>query len=204
MMEVLLKCISSIQNSCRIPFCDMESLYFFMRQPFCLNITGLPLLVEVKGHKDDQKAEKTQESKDGEEEEQQVEEERAQHLAVDGETDAAPVCMTPAQPPPRTADPMRTPRLSDFGLSGFHLLAPLGEPVPPSVPFAPPTVEPPALSSLPRVPKTPKCALKMDEEALTPRLEDFGISEHTMCLNNDFTMDLLRKKPSRLHRYNMQ
>ncbi|XP_023655584.2 SKA complex subunit 3 isoform X3 [Paramormyrops kingsleyae] len=153
---------------------------------------------EVKGHKDDQKAEKTQESKDSEEEEQEVEEEREQHLAVDGETDAAPVCMTPAKPPPRTADPMRTPRLSDFGLSGFHLLAPLGEPAPP-VAFAPPTAEPPALSSLPRVPKTPKCALKMDEEALTPRLEDFGISEHTMCLNNDFTMDLLRKKPSRLH-----
>ncbi|XP_048834734.1 spindle and kinetochore-associated protein 3 isoform X2 [Brienomyrus brachyistius] len=154
---------------------------------------------EVKGHKDDQKAEKTQASKDGEEEEQEVEEEKEQHLAVDGETVAAPVCMTPAKPAPRTADPMRTPRLSDFGLSGFHLLAPLGEPAPPPVAYAPPMAEPPALSSLPRVPKTPKCTLKMDEEALTPRLEDFGISEHTMCLNNDFTMDLLRKKPSRLH-----
>ncbi|KAK7939654.1 hypothetical protein WMY93_002980 [Mugilogobius chulae] len=41
---------------------------------------------------------------------------------------------------------------------------------------------------------TPKRALCMDEEELlTPQMHDFGISEHTMCFNNDFTMDLRQR-----------
>ncbi|KAJ8409915.1 hypothetical protein AAFF_G00209560 [Aldrovandia affinis] len=110
-------------------------------------------------------------------------------------------CVTPAKiPPPANGDPMRTPRLSDFGLSQHHFVnawsnleKPLAEA--PEAPRLMPSSM--AAASQPVLPKTPKCTLRMDEEALTPRLEDFGITEHTMCLNNDFTMDLLRKKPTK-------
>ncbi|KAI1899738.1 hypothetical protein AGOR_G00064850 [Albula goreensis] len=128
-------------------------------------------------------------------------EEEQQVKCDEGEEQYPPV--TPLKISPlRTSDPMRTPRLSDFGLSEHNLMKawsnlekPLGEApeVPQLMPFSMAAV------SQPVPPKTPKCTLRMDEEALTPRLEDFGISEHTMCLNNDFTMDLLRKnntKPS--------
>ncbi|XP_036397273.1 spindle and kinetochore-associated protein 3 [Megalops cyprinoides] len=108
--------------------------------------------------------------------------------------------MTPVKiPPPASTDPMRTPRLSDFGLSeaNFREWSNLGKSLG-EVPQAPCMTAPTlAATSQPVLPKTPKCALRMDEEALTPRLEDFGITEHTMCLNNDFTMDLLRKKDSK-------
>lgn len=44
------------------------------------------------------------------------------------------------------------------------------------------------------LPKTPKCKLKMDDyECVTPKLEHFGISEHTMCMNEDYTMSLMHK-----------
>lgn len=32
-----------------------------------------------------------------------------------------------------------------------------------------------------------------DFECVTPKLEHFGISEHTMCMNEDYTMALIRK-----------
>uniref|UniRef100_A0A3Q3EX94 Spindle and kinetochore associated complex subunit 3 n=1 Tax=Labrus bergylta TaxID=56723 RepID=A0A3Q3EX94_9LABR len=60
--------------------------------------------------------------------------------------------------------------------------------------------------ALPPMPLTPKCALRMDDDELqTPQMHDFGISEHTMCLNNDFTMDLFKKnvtKPQSTTTYN--
>ncbi|XP_034741263.1 spindle and kinetochore-associated protein 3 [Etheostoma cragini] len=98
-------------------------------------------------------------------------------------------------------DLLQTPQLSDFGLSEMQLkrtLAGCSE-VPPmpemSIPH--PSLNTPAP---PPMPLTPKCALRMDDDELqTPQMSDFGISEHTMCLN-DFTMDLLRKnveKPQR-------
>ncbi|XP_023554931.1 spindle and kinetochore-associated protein 3 [Octodon degus] len=41
----------------------------------------------------------------------------------------------------------------------------------------------------------PQCALKMDDfECVTPKLEHFGISEYTMCLNEDYTVGLKNKK----------
>lgn len=44
------------------------------------------------------------------------------------------------------------------------------------------------------LPKTPKCRLKMEDyECATPKLEHFGISEHTMCMNEDYTMSLIHK-----------
>ncbi|XP_035533070.1 spindle and kinetochore-associated protein 3 [Morone saxatilis] len=107
--------------------------------------------------------------------------------------------------PPSFADVLRTPQLSDFGLSEMQLKRTLAgaewcSEVPPmpemSLPL--PSLNTPAP---PPMPITPKCALRMDDDELqTPQMHDFGISEHTMCLNNDFTMDLLQKnveKPQR-------
>lgn len=106
---------------------------------------------------------------------------------------------TPEKIPPPVADPMRTPQLSDFGLSALHLQMVLGNPEMSQdvAPVPPVALMPPSLimSMHESQPKTPRCSLRMDEEALTPRLEDFGITESTMCFNNDFTMDLFRKKP---------
>ncbi|CAB1328848.1 unnamed protein product [Coregonus sp. 'balchen'] len=102
-------------------------------------------------------------------------------------------------PPPPFIDPMRTPQLSDFGLSEIHLKRVLGGTVFSSAEA--PTLPPPSLvlAMQPPMPKTPKCTLRMDEDddLLTPRMVDFGLTEQTMCLNNDFTMDLQRKKPSK-------
>ncbi|XP_030643454.1 SKA complex subunit 3 [Chanos chanos] len=104
-------------------------------------------------------------------------------------------------PPLPPVDPMRTPQLSDFGLSELHLQRVLGNPGlsqdPPPRPAVALSPPPLVMSLCPPKPKTPKCVLRMDEDAPTPRLEDFGISEYTMCLNNDFTMDLYRKKPTK-------
>ncbi|XP_034550311.1 spindle and kinetochore-associated protein 3 [Notolabrus celidotus] len=113
---------------------------------------------------------------------------------------------SPSNPgPPPFTDVMRTPQLSDFGLSEMQLKRALAgaawcAEVPPMPEMSLPH---PALSSPapPPMPLTPKCALRMDDDELqTPQMHDFGISEHTMCLNNDFTMDLFRKnvpKPQR-------
>ncbi|XP_071337795.1 SKA complex subunit 3 [Trachinotus anak] len=107
-------------------------------------------------------------------------------------------------PPPFT-DVLRTPQLSDFGLSEMQLKRALAGaewcsevPPMPEMSLPHPSLNTPAP---PPMPLTPKCTLRMDDEELqTPQMHDFGISEHTMCLNNDFTMDLLRKnveKPQR-------
>uniref|UniRef100_A0A8C8S4F6 Spindle and kinetochore associated complex subunit 3 n=1 Tax=Pelusios castaneus TaxID=367368 RepID=A0A8C8S4F6_9SAUR len=100
--------------------------------------------------------------------------------------------------PPEPKDPLRNPQLSDFGLSQYAY----------SRTWDVVDVQPqtnmhkevsrnriPAPKQSPYiVPKTPKCTLKMDDyECLTPKLEHFGISEHTMCLNEDYTMALINK-----------
>ncbi|KAM9487079.1 SKA complex subunit 3 isoform 1-T1 [Clarias gariepinus] len=109
----------------------------------------------------------------------------------------APECETPEKMPIPAVDQMRTPQLSDFGLSALHLQTMLGNSqMSQYVAPAPALTPPPLILKMHEFqPKTPKCSLSMDEEALTPRLEDFGITESTMCFNNDFTMDLFRKKP---------
>ncbi|XP_043105378.1 spindle and kinetochore-associated protein 3 [Puntigrus tetrazona] len=100
------------------------------------------------------------------------------------------------QPP---VDQLRTPKLSDFGLSALHFQRVLSEAEPPHsaapVPAVALSTPPFVINMHPPQPKTPKCSLRMEEDAPTPRLEDFGISEYTMCWNNDFTMDLFNKKP---------
>ncbi|XP_029500245.1 spindle and kinetochore-associated protein 3 isoform X1 [Oncorhynchus nerka] len=106
-------------------------------------------------------------------------------------------------PPPPFIDPLRTPQLSDFGLSEIHLKRVLGGTVFSSAEAPMPMMTLPlpslVLAMQPPMPKTPKCTLRMDEDddLLTPRMVDFGLTEHTVCLNNDFTMDLQRKKPTK-------
>ncbi|XP_010878558.2 spindle and kinetochore-associated protein 3 [Esox lucius] len=108
------------------------------------------------------------------------------------------------QPSVPYVDPMRTPQLSDFGLSKIHLKRACGGTMFSSVETPTPTRTfhlPSLVSAMqPPIPKTPKCTLRMDEddELQTPRIVDFGLSEHTMCLNNDFTMDLQCKQSSKL------
>ncbi|XP_053451605.1 spindle and kinetochore-associated protein 3-like [Nycticebus coucang] len=94
----------------------------------------------------------------------------------------------------------RSPQLSDFGLERYMISQVL--PNPPqamnnqkeeSKITTPATKQSPVL-------KTPKCALKLDDfECVTPKLEHFGISEYTICLNEDYTMGLkqMNKKSER-------
>ncbi|XP_031171968.1 spindle and kinetochore-associated protein 3 isoform X2 [Sander lucioperca] len=118
------------------------------------------------------------------------------------EAGSNPFTPPPTAGPPPFIDLLQTPQLSDFGLSEMQLkrtLAGCSEVPPmPEMSLPHPSLNTPAP---PPMPLTPKCALRMDDDELqTPQMSDFGISEHTMCLNNDFTMDLLRKnveKPQR-------
>ncbi|XP_008944341.1 PREDICTED: spindle and kinetochore-associated protein 3, partial [Merops nubicus] len=106
-----------------------------------------------------------------------------------------PAC---AKQPLAPKDPLRSPQLADFGLSqyafprawsagrGQHAASAYQETLKNRTPLK--THTPCVL------PKTPKCMLKMDDyECATPKLEHFGISEHTMCMNEDYTMSLICK-----------
>ncbi|XP_060785579.1 spindle and kinetochore-associated protein 3 isoform X3 [Neoarius graeffei] len=129
-----------------------------------------------------------------------VDDEPSEEITRDKEESVdAPEYKTPEKMPPPAVDPTRTPQLSDYGLSVLHLQMVLGNSEMPQevAPVPAVTLTPPSLHMTTHEfePKTPKCSLSMDEEALTPRLENFGITESTMCFNNDFTMDLFRKKP---------
>ncbi|XP_051814718.1 spindle and kinetochore-associated protein 3 isoform X1 [Acanthochromis polyacanthus] len=101
---------------------------------------------------------------------------------------------------PTFSDVMRTPQLSDFGLSEMQLKRTLAgaewcSEVPPMPEMNLPH---PALSTPapPLLPLTPKRALRMeDEELQTPQMHDFGISE-----DNDFTAKLLQKNAEEPHR----
>ncbi|XP_043853858.1 spindle and kinetochore-associated protein 3 [Dromiciops gliroides] len=89
--------------------------------------------------------------------------------------------------------PPRSPQLSDFGLEKY-MFSRNWNIHPPAMNISNReqiTMNTPFKQSSPKVLRTPKCTLKMDEYAVvTPKLEHFGISEHTMCLNNDYTMVL--------------
>ncbi|XP_068185830.1 spindle and kinetochore-associated protein 3 [Antennarius striatus] len=128
-------------------------------------------------------------------------EDRSQDEPEDNPSSSPPL----AGPPPVT-DALRTPQLSDFGLSEMQLKRALAGadwcsevPPMPEISLPHPSLNTPAP---PPMPITPKCALRMDDDDLqTPQMHNFGISDHTMCLLNDFTMDLLQKnieKPKRL------
>ncbi|KAM3607681.1 uncharacterized protein V6R79_011703 [Siganus canaliculatus] len=123
------------------------------------------------------------------------------------ESDGSDVSSAPKERPAVFADILRTPQLSDFGLSEMQLKRALaGEewcaevPPMPKMHLSNPALDtpspPPILNkhSPPTMPVTPKCALRMDDDELqTPRMQSFSISEHTMCLLNDFTINLFQK-----------
>uniref|UniRef100_A0A4W4HLN2 Spindle and kinetochore associated complex subunit 3 n=1 Tax=Electrophorus electricus TaxID=8005 RepID=A0A4W4HLN2_ELEEL len=75
---------------------------------------------------------------------------------------------TPEKTPPAADDQMRTPQLSDFGLSTFHLQMVLGNAEPSDGVARPPalTLSPPpfVMTTEPSQPKTPRCSLRMDED----------------------------------------
>ncbi|XP_006927219.2 spindle and kinetochore-associated protein 3 isoform X2 [Felis catus] len=94
----------------------------------------------------------------------------------------------------------RSPQLSDFGLERYMISQ-----VPPNPPQTvndheeePRILTPSSKQSVVKVLKTPKCALKMDDfECVTPKLEHFGISDCTACLNEDYTMGLKNMKENK-------
>lgn len=132
-----------------------------------------------------------EEAKDEEADDDSVEEENQE------EDGGNPSSMAPKPELPNT-DVLRTPQLSDFGLSELHLKRVLAgaewcSEVPPMPEMNLPHPSLKASVPLP-MPITPKCNLRMDDyELQTPQMHDFGITEHTMCLNNDFTMNLFKK-----------
>ncbi|XP_029936766.1 SKA complex subunit 3 isoform X2 [Myripristis murdjan] len=117
-----------------------------------------------------------------------------------------PLLSPPNVGPVPSTDLLRTPQLSDYGLSEFQLKRVLGgAELYSETPSMPEMSLPHPLLCMPMVPPTPvtpKCMLRMDEEdeLHTPQMRDFGISEHTMCFNNDFTMDLHRKNIEKIER----
>ncbi|XP_072332944.1 SKA complex subunit 3 [Scyliorhinus torazame] len=106
--------------------------------------------------------------------------------------------VTPSHDKPLLNDSLRTPKLEDFGLG--HMMFQNAWGVPecnlPSNPQITPEFSGNRHSSTlqcPIMPKTPKCALRLDDEMLlTPKLEHFGITEHTGYVN-DFTLALYNK-----------
>lgn len=147
---------------------------------------------------------------ESEAEDEVADENETKSAAAGGEEEGSLAGGNNSSTPPKAGplpftDVLRTPKLSDFGLSEMHLKKALAGvewcsevPPMPEMSLPHPSLNTPAP---PPMPITPKCALRMDDDELqTPQMHDFGISEHTMCLNNDFTMDLLMKnveKPQR-------
>ncbi|KAM6420140.1 spindle and kinetochore-associated protein 3 isoform 2-T2 [Pluvialis apricaria] len=95
-------------------------------------------------------------------------------------------------------EPLRNPQLSDYGLSQYAFSRPWSAVKEQHAPNArqensenrtPLKTQSPCI-----LPKTQKCMLKVDDyDCATPKLEHFGVSERTMCMNEDFTMSLIRK-----------
>ncbi|XP_016895656.1 SKA complex subunit 3 isoform X2 [Cynoglossus semilaevis] len=120
----------------------------------------------------------------------------------DGEGHGEPgddLTSSPVTSGPRPIDELlRTPQLSDFGLSEMQLKRDLGKsewlselPPMPEITVAPPSFNTPAP---PTMSLTSKCALHMDDDELrTPEMHIFDISEQTKCLKQDLTVELLRK-----------
>lgn len=107
-----------------------------------------------------------------------------------------PAC---AENPAEPRDPLWNPQLSDFGLSHYAFSRPRralhGQQHAANASQENAEHKTPPKTQAPcALPKTPKCMLKMDDfECVTPKLEHFGISEHTMCMNEDYTMTLICK-----------
>lgn len=106
-----------------------------------------------------------------------------------------PAVPGPAEQAALPRDPLRNPQLCDFGLAQYAFPRPWSALRAPRTPQTRTRAQTPLELPTPRaLPKTPKCKLKMDDyECVTPKLEHFGISEHTMCMNEDYTMSLIQK-----------
>ncbi|XP_051464321.1 spindle and kinetochore-associated protein 3 [Apus apus] len=113
-------------------------------------------------------------------------------------SDDVPHLPASAEKPLVPKDPLRNPQLADFGLSQYAFSRPWSAVKGQRATNAPQenaSSRTPLKTQTPHtLPKTPKCMLKMDDyECITPKLEHFGISEHTMCMNEDYTMSLIHK-----------
>ncbi|XP_039913068.1 spindle and kinetochore-associated protein 3 isoform X3 [Hirundo rustica] len=137
-------------------------------------------------------------AKDSAEEEDDVNSESAmsvQNKSDEEKANAVPHLPASTEKAPLPKDPLRNPQLSDFGLSQYAFSRPWSAVKAQRTPQRHSKSETPLQWQTPRaLPKTPKCKLKMDDyECVTPKLEHFGISEHTMCMNEDYTMSLIHK-----------
>ncbi|NXM96472.1 SKA3 protein, partial [Sylvia borin] len=119
----------------------------------------------------------------------------AQNKSDEEKASDAPHLPASAEKPPVPGDPLQNPQLRDFGLSQYAFPRPWSALRAPRTPQHRARRETPLKVPTPRaLPKTPKCRLKMEDyECVTPKLEHFGISEHTMCMNEDYTMSLIQK-----------
>lgn len=140
------------------------------------------------------------------EEENEIKSAEAEEGSQDEEAGGERPLTPPTGGLPPDPDVLRTPQLSDFGLSEMQMKRYLAGsewcsemPPMPEISLPQPSLDTP---EPPPMPVTPKCALRMDDtELMTPQMQAFGISEHTMCLINDFTMDLLQKNVEKPQRY---
>ncbi|XP_031955285.1 spindle and kinetochore-associated protein 3 isoform X2 [Corvus moneduloides] len=141
--------------------------------------------------------------KDSTEEEEEEEVNRESAMSVQNKSDEEKANDVPhlsacTEKPLLPKDPLHNLQLSDFGLSQYAFSRPWSAVKAQHTTSAhqqKPKNETPLNLRTPRaLPKTPKCKLKMDDyECVTPKLEHFGISEHTMCMNEDYTMSLIHK-----------
>ncbi|KAL9865854.1 spindle and kinetochore-associated protein 3 isoform 4-T4 [Geothlypis trichas] len=130
----------------------------------------------------------------------------AQNKSDEEKANGVPPLCAAAEQAALPQDPLRNPQLSDFGLSQYALHRPWGALKGQRTSSArqlKAKSETPLRLPTPRaLPKTPKCKLKMDDyECVTPKLEHFGISEHTMCMNEDYTMSLIQKTSQAIKRF---
>ncbi|XP_068251643.1 spindle and kinetochore-associated protein 3 [Nyctibius grandis] len=121
-----------------------------------------------------------------------------QNKSDEEKADDVPHLPASTEKPRVPKDPLRNPQLSDFGLSQYAFSRPWSAVKGQHARNAHQENSKnrtPLITQTPcSLPKTPKCMLKMDDyECVTPKLEHFGISEHTMCMNEDYTMSLIRK-----------
>ncbi|XP_030815844.1 spindle and kinetochore-associated protein 3 isoform X3 [Camarhynchus parvulus] len=130
----------------------------------------------------------------------------AQNKSDEEKANGAPHLCASAEKAALPRDPLRNPQLSDFGLSQYAFSRPwsaLKAQHTSSARQLKAKSETPLRVQTPQaLPKTPKCKLKMDDyECVTPKLEHFGISEHTMCMNEDYTMSLIQKTSQAIKKF---
>uniref|UniRef100_UPI00398E349C SKA complex subunit 3 n=1 Tax=Pristiophorus japonicus TaxID=55135 RepID=UPI00398E349C len=109
--------------------------------------------------------------------------------------------VTPSHEKPLLNDHLRTPQIEDFGLG--HLMFQNAWKKPECILLSDPKISQEFSGNYdmhsstlhgPIIPKTPKCTLQLDDDMMfTPKMEHFGVTEHTGCVN-DFTLALYNKR----------